>query len=312
MRIRPRRVVAMLPAAIIIACSAHQERPQPVVPTATSELGGSGPAFQPGMTPSSLGWGPDSSAYPGRIVVNPRDGAELVWVPPGEFAMGSSEGGADELPVHTVRITRGFWVYRYPVTNAQYRRMRPRHDSGSYEGLAVNGLRQPVVNVTWSEAASYAAWAGMVLPREAQWEYAARAGTATRFYWGESETEAGKYANVADHTAKAVWPSWTVFDTTDGFAVSSPVGSYLPNAFGLYDVLGNVWQWCADWYAEDYYRVSPTDDPRGPPDGEFRVIRGGSWDCFPAHSRVAYRSWLVPPESRYAWLGFRCVSPPQP
>jgi formylglycine-generating enzyme required for sulfatase activity len=302
----------LLPVLLVASagCTNGRSAVRPPALLLVSELGRQGPEYGVGVTPSSLGWGPDSRAYPAAFVVNPRDGAELVWVPMGEFVMGSMDGEADERPPHRVRITHGFWIYRYPVTNAQYRKMRPRHDSGDHDGRALNEALQPVVNVTWSEAASYAAWAGMQLPREAQWEYSARAGSTGRFYWGDSETEAGKYGNFADRSAKAAWPSWAIFDTTDGYAVSSPVGSFLPNQFGLYDALGNVWQWCADWYQPDYYGVSPVDDPRGPPGGEFHVIRGGSWDCFPAHSRSAYRSWLIPPETRYPWLGFRCVAPP--
>ncbi len=279
--------------------------------TVSSHLGNPGPAYQPGMTPKALGWGPDTQAYPGKFVVNPKDGAEMAWVPPGEFLMGApateSGSGDDERPVHRVRLTRGCWMYRHDVTNAQYRKLEPRHDSGEYDGMALNGDRQPVARVTWEEARAYAEWAGAALPTEAQWEYACRAGTTGRFWWGESETEAGKYANIADHAALHPWPWWIIFDTDDGYAASSPVGSYLPNAFGLYDMIGNAWQWCADWFAEDTYQHSPAEDPTGPPTGQYRVIRGGSWDVFPAHSRAAYRHWLIPPDSRYPWLGFRCV-----
>jgi len=236
----------------------------------------------------------------------------MAWVPPGEFHMGSTEGGAEERPVHRVSITRGLWMYRHDVTNAQYRAFESDHDSGKYDGLSLTADQYPVVRVAWEEAQGYAEWAGAHLPTEAQWEYACRAGTTSRFWWGDSETDAGRYANVADRASLRLWPWWVVFDTDDGYPASSPVGAFLPNAFGLYDVIGNVWQWCADWFGDSYYERSPAEDPAGPGTGEFRVIRGGSWDCYPAHSRAAYRNWLVPPESRYPWLGMRCVVPVQP
>ncbi len=296
----------------------------------TSHLGHQGPAFAPGMMPSTLGWGPDDKPYPDKFVVNPKDGAEMAWVPPGEFMMGSTpeeqdyaygwakkavgeaakrEWFNDEGPQHKVRITKGFWLAKCTVTNAQYRRFKPDHDTGTFKGLSLNQDNQPVASVSWNEARGYCEWAGVRLPTEAQWEYACRAGTQTKFWWGDSETEAGQYANVADKTAKALCPDWTIFDTDDGHAVSAPVGSYKPNAFGLYDMIGNVWEWCADWYDAGYYAKSPSEDPTGPDSGTGRLLRGGSWLIYPFDCRSAFRAgvYLV---NRAFDYGFRVARTP--
>jgi sulfatase modifying factor 1 len=304
--------------------------------TIASHLGHLGPAFAPGMTPSKLGWGPDDKPYPDKFVVNPKDGAEMAWIPPGEFLMGSTpeeqdyayglarmgfgdvakrEDFDDEGPQHKVRITKGFWLYRHTVTNAQYRLLRADHNSGEFVGASLNANKQPVVNVSWNGAREYCDWAGTRLPAEAEWEYACRAGTQTRFWWGESETEAGRCANVADRTwrdrfhAKVAGRHLPIFDTDDGHAVIAPVGIYKPNAFGLYDMLGNVWQWCADGYDAEYYRSSPAEDPPGPGSGEVRMMRGGSWFCSPRECRSASRGRATPGRLDFL-LGFRCVRTP--
>ncbi len=304
--------------------------------TISSHLGRQGPAFAPGVMPSTLGWGPDDQPYPDKFVVNPQDGAEMAWVPAGEFMMGSTpeerdyayewakrvvgeaaqrELFADEGPQHKVRITKGFWLYRHTVTNAQYRRLKPDHNSGDFGGESLNGDKQPVVQVSWNDARDYSEWAGTRLPTEAEWEYACRAGTQTKFWWGDSETEAGKYANVADRTFREKLHlkmgdiDAPIFDTDDGYAVTAPVGSYQANAFGLYDMIGNVWQWCADWYDGTYYANSPAEDPSGSASGTMRMLRGGSWNYYPFTCRSAYRSWNAP-ASGGTIRGFRCARTP--
>ncbi len=305
--------------------------------TITSHLGRQGPAFAPGTMPSTLGWGPDDQAYPDKFVINPQDGAEMAWVPAGEFTMGSPTEEQDyayaclqkavgeaapragvraEGPQHKVRITKGFWLYRHTVTNAQYCRFQADHSSGESSGLSLNGERQPVVQVSWNEARDYGTWAGTRLPTEAEWEYACRAGTQTKFWWGDSETDAGKYANVADRTLRRKFHLRTpgggeapIFDTDDGYVVTAPVGSYRANAFGLFDMIGNVWQHCADWYDRGYYAKSPRDDPPGPPSAERRVDRGGSWLDFAYNCRAASRS-CPRPDERDEVTGFRCARTP--
>jgi formylglycine-generating enzyme required for sulfatase activity len=295
-----------------------------------SHLGNEGPAFAPGMTPSVLGWGPDDVAYPEQFVVNPPDGAEMCWVPAGEFDMGSPaeeqayalewakrEYGddataslfADESPLHPVRITQGFWLYRHEVTNGQYRKLKPAHDSDEFLDKPLNGGNQPVVDVSWEDAEAYCGWAEARLPTEAEWEYACRAGTKTRFWWGESETDAGQYANVADK-ALGAYMLTDFLDTDDGCAVSAPVGSYVPNAFGLCYMLGNAWEWCADWYFADYYGESPEVDPAGPAEGTYRLLRGGSWGGSPPVSCRSARRILIIPGGGFLTFGFRVARTP--
>ena len=247
---------------------------------------------------------------------------ELVWIPSGSFEMGSPDSEKDhqsnESPVHTVELD-GFWMGKTEVTNAQYRRFKSDHSSGQYEGLDLSGDAQPVVNVSWNEAAAFCDWLNerpeakrrnlkVSLPTEAQWEYACRAGTKTSRWWGDSETEMGKHANVADRTAKEKWSSWTwAAETTDGYAVSAPVGSFGTNAFGLCDMIGNVWEWCSDWYDSGYYANSPRKNPLGPSSGSGRVARGGSWYNGPRRCRSSDRDGYEL-DCRRLNLGFRAVA----
>ena len=172
----------------------------------------------------------------------------------------------------------------------------------------------PVVNVTWNDAVAMARWLsereGVTyrLPTEAEWEYAARAGSRTRYPGGDDPQVLLRSANTFDSETALRWPRWRdqAGHGSDGHAFTAPVGSYAPNAFGLYDMIGNVWEWCADWYGEDYYRRSPTDDPAGPASGKVRVRRGGSWHTWPLYARVAFRNWNTP-ETRYVLLGFRLL-----
>jgi formylglycine-generating enzyme required for sulfatase activity len=189
--------------------------------------------------------------------------------------------------------------------------VKPGHDSGEYEGLSLNDDSQPVVMVSWDDAKAYCDRYGLSLPTEAQWEYACRAGSIGKYGWGDGEQEAGRYANVADRTAKAKWTDWTIFDTDDGQAVSAPVGSYQPNAFGLQDMVGNVWEWCADWSDQNHYRQSPAADPAGPPSGLGRVVRGGSWFFDPGLRRAAVRG-SGGPAFRFNRGGFRVAFTPGP
>jgi len=214
--------------------------------------------------------------------------ATMVLLPAGEFQMGDAfnEGvnlyAPNELPVHVVYLD-AFYMDAYEVTNAQYAAFDPTH---TYSAGKEN---HPVVYVDWYDAANYAAWAGKRLPTEAEWEKAARGGLiGNRYPWGNEITATD--ANYDDN----------IGDTT-------PVGNYSPNGYGLYDMAGNVWEWCADWWGADFYSSSPLDNPLGPETGTDRVVRGGSWGSLPSTLRVSLRTPSYPPHSDDN-VGFRLAS----
>ncbi len=185
-----------------------------------------------------------------------------------------------------------------------------RHPEGPQSDL--NGKeKHPVVHVTYEDCIAYASWAGKRLPTEAEWEYAARGGLVHNdFVWGREKLPEG-------HWMANIWQGAFPGENTgeDGFVGTAPVASYPANGFGLQDMAGNVWEWCADWYSADYYQKSARKDPLGPPDGSQRVIRGGSFLCADSYSK-GYRPsarMKAPPTLSRADLGFRCVrSGPSP
>jgi formylglycine-generating enzyme required for sulfatase activity len=173
----------------------------------------------------------------------------------------------------------------------------------------------PVVNVTWNDAQALATWLSKKegrtyrLPTEAQWEYAARAGTTSRYHCGDDPQCLLKVANTFDDAAKPYWPRFAAnaLPGNDGYAFTAPVASFAPNAFGLYDMHGNAWEWTQDLYDEDYYAKSPVDDPKGPPDGGEYVRRGGSWHTWSLYARSSYRNWNSP-QTRYTLVGIRLIA----
>jgi formylglycine-generating enzyme required for sulfatase activity len=172
----------------------------------------------------------------------------------------------------------------------------------------------PVVNVTWNDAQALAAWLSQTerrryrLPTEAQWEYACRAGSRTRYSAGDDPALLARAGNLFDASSARYWPQWLpmALSADDTFAFTAPVGSFAPNAWGLYDMHGNAWEWVADWYGEDYYARSPIDDPQGPAEGNVRVRRGGSWHTWGLYARSSYRNWNAP-DTRYTLVGVRLV-----
>ena len=176
------------------------------------------------------------------------------------------------------------------------------------------GNDHPVVNVTWNDAVALARWLtvqeGRVyrLPTEAEWEYACRAGGTDRYQHGNDPAGLIAVGNTFDADAAAHWPAWRdrALPGRDGHAFTAPAGSFAPNAFGLFDMHGNVWEWVSDWHGDDYYARSPTDDPSGPSDGAVKVRRGGSWHTWPLYARCAFRNWNTP-ETRYTLVGIRLV-----
>ena len=231
----------------------------------------------------------------GDLMIHPETGMTLVWVPPGTFQMGSKKGDNDERPIHSVELSRGFHLGKYTVTNEQYARFLatrpPGIETPSYwDDRKFNQPQQPVVGVRWDDATAFCRWMGGRLPTEAEWEYACRAGSPHEYCFGDDETLRGDYA----------WFS----ENSDG--QTQPVGGKLPNAWGLHDMHGNVWEWCQDWYEATYYRRSPAQDPPGQDSGSSRVLRGGSWYLVPSLVRCAYRDY-GPPDSRLNNIGFRLV-----
>ena len=169
----------------------------------------------------------------------------------------------------------------------------------------------PVVQVTWNDAMAFCKWLSKKenktyrLPTEAEWEYACRAGTMTRYYNGDDPETLAKVGNVADATFKVKFPDWKyTIKASDGYVFTAPVCSFEPNALGLYDMHGNAWQWCADRYGAEYYAKSPADDPTGPDSGDKRVVRGGSWMDWPFVTRSTERLG-VESNNRFSYTGFR-------
>ncbi len=261
---------------------------------------------------------PKSSVSTPKDVMGPNmkignDGAKMVLIPEGEFLMGSNNGDPDERPVHTVYLD-AFYIDIYEVTNAQYRKFveATGHPRPTYwRSNNFNEPDQPVVGVTWEDANAYAKWAGKRLPTEAEWEKAAKGGLVGKDYsWGDSPIPPKNAGNFADMTAKLVFPKWDVIrGYDDGFSHPAPVGCFSPNGYGIYDMIGNVWEWCSDWYDPNYYSVSPKNNPKGPATGRDHVLRGGSWfadkDCLRVSNRFNYDpSYVI----QYAWnIGFRCA-----
>jgi formylglycine-generating enzyme required for sulfatase activity len=176
------------------------------------------------------------------------------------------------------------------------------------------GEDHPVVNVTWNDAQALAAWLSTTenrryrLPTEAEWEYACRAGTRSRYSSGDDPRSLLGAANLFDASSAKHWPRWQpmAVNGDDGYAFTAPVGSFAPNPWGLYDMHGNAWEWVADWHGAKYYAQSPVNDPQGPAEGEVRVRRGGSWHTWPFYARAAYRNWNAP-DTRYTLVGIRLV-----
>jgi formylglycine-generating enzyme required for sulfatase activity len=219
----------------------------------------------------------------GRTHALPDDG--LKWYP---------EVMKDDRPVRTLHIDP-FYMDQHEVTNAEYEKfVNAAHHRAPYNwpgGKVPKGKENfPVVDVSWDDAMAYAKWAGKRLPTEAEWERACRGlAEGATYPWGERKpTRKDAYYNV----------------------VTGPqeVGHCNANSFGLSDIVGNVWEWCLDWYDRDYYASAPAENPRGPAKGKYRVLRGGSWADEEKYLTCDYRSWARPSE-RSPNIGFRCVKP---
>ncbi|HBC64170.1 MAG TPA: DNA recombination protein RecF, partial [Planctomycetaceae bacterium] len=240
--------------------------------------------------------------------------------------------------MQTTEVTRGQFAEFVRTTN--YKTDAEKDGKGGYGFNAETGVfeqdpkytwrnagfpqtdNHPVVNVSWNDADAFATWmtseskkraetVRYLLPTEAQFEYAMRAGATTRFATGDNSQSLDGHANVQDASLERRVPNldyanYPSFSFDDGVAFTAVVGSYPKNAFGLYDMHGNVFEWCRDWYDAKYYAAAPDQDPPGPSSGSFRVLRGGSWDDVPSDVRCASRYYSTP-EGRVYSRGFRLV-----
>ncbi|NIW07246.1 MAG: SUMF1/EgtB/PvdO family nonheme iron enzyme [Nitrospinaceae bacterium] len=237
----------------------------------------------------------------------------MVLIPGGAYQAGSDPGQAyhmcqrahpnncrlrwfiDEKPSRSIFID-AFQMDRYEVTQHDFQQVMGFNPS-EFKG---SGL--PVERVTWEEARQFCRKVGKRLPTEAEWERAARGDAKTAFPWGNRM--ATQRANICDRHCPKRWRETSI---NDGFATTAPVGSYPPNAFGLYDMVGNVYEWVADGYSKDIYSTRPSKNPRGPAGGASKkVIRGGSWINFSVGARPADRT-EADPDERMDFTGFRCA-----
>ena len=214
---------------------------------------------------------------------------EYVLIPAGSFLMGSDTDSSAEKPVHKVTLTKPFYLGKFEVTQEQWEKVMGSNPSH------FKGPKLPVENVTWDDCQSFLTklqektGRKFTLPTEAQWEHACRAGTTTKYSFGDSDT------SLAEH-------GW--FKSNAG-SITHPVGEKKPNPWGLYDMHGNVWEWCADWYATTYPSGDATD-PQGASSGSSRVLRGGAWYDYSVGLRSSFRIYLTP-VVRFSLFGLRCV-----
>lgn len=225
---------------------------------------------------------------------------DFVLIPAADFYMGSpsvEEGrDDDEGPAHHVKITKPFYMAKFEVTQKQYKTVFGENTVWANKEFKFKGDNLPVENAKWLEVERFlkkmSEQTGQKLrfPTEAEWEFACRAGTETPFYTGKTISSDG-----ANYEASRVYG---IGEKGLNMEKTVDVGSYKPNPFGLYDMHGNVWEWCNDWYGKTYYTESVTDDPPGPVSGKERVVRGGSWKNWPKNCRSADRQSLDPDKER--------------
>jgi len=257
-----------------------------------------------------------AAKHPRELTIDLGGGVamEFVLIPPGSFLMGSRKGPSDERPIHRVVISRPFYMAKLEVTQEQWEAVMGKNRrlaewSKSKDPLA--GPKKAMNELSWNACQDFirklkkrVPGHSFALPTEAQWEYACRAGSTTEYSFGDDASVIGQY----------VWCSvnkeWPKIVGTRRVYRYYDVGTKKPNRWGLCDMHGGMWEWCADWYDGDYYLTSPVRDPRGPESGRFRVLRGGSWFRYPKYARSAYRRFFHPEsdsDAVTAWiLDFGC------
>jgi sulfatase modifying factor 1 len=270
---------------------------------------------------------------------------KFIRIPAGKFMAGSpvseQERSTNETQ-HQVGVTRPFWLEATHVTVGQfatfvkesgYRTLAETqgwaYGSWNEPGKKWNqlaggswrnpgfpqGIDHPVVCVNWHDATAFCAWLSAKegrkyrLPTEAEWEYACRAGKSATYPWGNNPDDGKGWANCSDQTAAGLFTLFPAFHWSDGYVYTSPVAAFRPNAWGLYDMIGNALQWCGDWFAE--YPSGPVENPQGPPAGKERVLRGGSFIYGPRHCRCAFRGRNSPDFENF-YVGFRVLLESEP
>ncbi len=269
-------------------------------------------------------------------------GMKLVFIPPGMFTMGSpeSEFGREAQEVqHEVELTKGFYLGKHEVTVGQFKQFvadTKFQTDGERDGEGAFGINEagkfdemhakftwkspgfeqtdkhPVVGISWSDAKAFCTWLSKKekkiyrMATEAEWEYASRAGTTTAYAFGDNPEGLAENGNGADATARAKYPGWSIgIKAKDGYIFTAPVGEFNANAFGLYDMHDNVWEWCEDCYVPSYSKEKQID-PTGPATGK-KVQRGGGWSSDSKRLRSAARVGRDPVAYRGGYLGFRVV-----
>ncbi|MBI5898330.1 MAG: SUMF1/EgtB/PvdO family nonheme iron enzyme [Rhodocyclales bacterium] len=321
----PTEVASLAPTQSPIAAPATLPVPPRLEPA---------PTISSGIAGSSRTGSPDLPV-PGTEFRDCPECPQMVTLPAGNFVMGSSDNDLlaepDELPARRVQVTAPFAIGKFEVTRSQYGafvketgRSLPAGCNSTRSGRFLNnpkanwqnpGFQQldaePVVCVSWDDAQAYVAWLSRKtgkpyrLPSEAEWEYAARGGTTGSRYWADgSAATACKYASVADSAFKATARGMQSFPCADGYAHTAPVGRFPPNAYGLHDMLGNVWEWVEDCWNQGYGGASAQTEARSTGSCDIRVFRGGAWNSKPGTVRAAYRDRDTRDE-RHENLGFR-------
>jgi formylglycine-generating enzyme required for sulfatase activity len=317
--------------AISKTCDSEDELIE-LIQASVLELLGEGPPAQPPERAEPRP--PAARTVPGDYR-DPATGMEFLLVQGGCYQMGNTfgDGNLNEMPVHEVCVN-DFYLGKYEVTVGEFRRFVAetgyRTEAERGDGCIVHkgdkwekerdknwrtpdfsqDDRHPVVCVSWNDAKAFAEWMkgkggrDYRLLTEAEWEYAARSrGKNYKYSWGNGPPA----GNVADISLKRQfpgrpWPIWEGYD--DGYVFTAPVGRFPPNELGFYDLTGNIWEWVSDWYDENYYKMSPKENPQGPASGQLKALRSGSWFNPPRENRASDRGRFVPAD-RSAVIGFR-------